>query len=41
MILRSGKRIGFDYPLIDFDYASKAWMKNKIKLRNGSFKYKS
>lgn len=25
---------------IDFDQASKAWMKNKIKQTNGTYKYK-
>ena len=31
MILRNGKMIGTDQVIIDFDYASKMWRKNKIK----------
>ena len=41
MILRSGKMIGNDYPIIDFDEASRKWRENKIKLSEGCFKYKS
>ncbi len=41
MILRSGRMIGCDYPVIDFDYAQKQWRKNKIKLSEGCFKYKN
>jgi len=48
MILRSGKVIGEttcykkkQYEvIIDFDYASTMWHKNKISLGNGMFKYK-
>jgi hypothetical protein len=40
MILRSGKMIGIDYPIIDFDEASRKWRENKIKLSEGCFKYK-
>jgi hypothetical protein len=40
MILRSGKMIGNDYPIIDFDEASRKWRENKIKLTNGCYKYK-
>lgn len=41
MILRSGKMIGNDYPIIDFDEASRKWRENKIKLSEGCFKYNS
>lgn len=27
------------FPKIDFDEASEAWMSNKIKLKNGCYKY--
>ena len=40
MILRSGRFTGIDYASIDFDHSSNEWMKNKIKLTNGTFKYK-
>ena len=48
MILRNGKVIGetaYCYKkqyqvIIDFDYASTMWCKNKISLGNGMFKYK-
>jgi len=41
MFLRSGKMTGTDYPIIDFDEASRKWRENKIKLTNGCYKYKS
>ena len=28
------------YPVIDFDEASRCWTENKIKLTNGTYKYK-
>ena len=40
MILRSGRLIGEDTVIIDFDYASREWRKNKISIGQGSFKYK-
>ena len=40
MILRSGRRIGGDAVIIDFDYSSREWRKNKIAIGQGSFKYK-
>ena len=40
MILRSGKMIGYDTIVIDFDEASREWRKNKIYIGNGSFRYK-
>jgi len=39
MILRNGKMIGTDQVIIDFDYASKMWRKNKIKYGEGQFRY--
>ncbi len=39
MILRNGKMIGSDKVIIDFDYSSWAWRKNKIKYGEGQFKY--
>ena len=41
MILRNGKRINEDpiIIIIDFDYASKCWRKNKISHENGTFSY--
>ena len=39
MILRSGRRIGGDAVIIDFDYSSREWRKNKIAIGQGSFKY--
>ncbi len=41
MILRSGRLIGLDNPTIDFNISSKKWIKNKIKLGNGLYRYKS
>ena len=38
MILRSGRRIGGDAVIIDFDYSSREWRKNKIAIGQGSFK---
>jgi hypothetical protein len=40
MILRSGKMIGSDQVIINFDEASVQWRKNKIHLGEGIFKYK-
>ena len=40
MILRSGKMIGADNVLLDFDYASGAWRLNKIYVGGGMFQYK-
>jgi hypothetical protein len=40
MILRSGRMIGYDGVFIDFDAASTAWRKNKIKCSEGVFIYK-
>ena len=40
MILRSGKRVGGDNILIDFDEASREWRKNKTYLGVGLFRYK-
>jgi len=40
MILRNGKMIGNDYKIIDFDYSSKMWRKNKKSIGYGMFKYK-
>ena len=40
MILRSGKMIGADNVLLDFDYASWAWRLNKIYTGEGRFQYK-
>jgi hypothetical protein len=39
MILRSGRMIGSDQVIINFDEASLKWMKNKIHLGEGIFKY--
>ena len=39
MILRSGRRIGYDNLLIDFDLASREWRKNKKYLGVGIFQY--
>uniref|UniRef100_A0A6C0L1M1 Uncharacterized protein n=1 Tax=viral metagenome TaxID=1070528 RepID=A0A6C0L1M1_9ZZZZ len=39
MILRSGRRIGYDNLPIDFDDASNEWMANKKKLASGVFEY--
>ena len=40
MILRSGRMIGNDTIVIDFDEASREWRKNKIYIGEGSFRYK-
>lgn len=40
MILRSGRMIGSDQVIINFDDASLKWRKNKIHLGEGIFKYK-
>ena len=39
MILRNGKMYGCLEVIIDFDYASKMWRKNKIKYGEGQFRY--
>jgi len=39
MILRSGRMIGSDQVIINFDDASLKWRKNKIHLGEGIFKY--
>ena len=40
MLLRSGKSYGEIYEVvIDFDYASREWRKNKKCVGNGSFVY--
>ena len=40
MILRSGRMIGDDNIVIDFDEASREWRKNKIYIGEGNFRYK-
>ena len=40
MILRSGKRVGNDNILIDFNEASREWRKNKVDLGYGKFRYR-
>ena len=41
MILRSGRMIGSDQVIINFDEASLEWRKNKIHLGGGIFCYKN
>ncbi len=40
MKLRSGKMYGDISICINFDEASRAWMKNKVSLSHGLFQYK-
>ncbi len=43
MKLRSGREYYGDTPynvILDFDYASEMWMKNKVSIGGGLFKYK-
>jgi hypothetical protein len=39
MLLRNGKMYN-EFPVIDFDFATNAWRKNKRALGNGMFAYK-
>tara|TARA_B110000305_G_C19247391_1_gene543014 strand:- start:616 stop:741 length:126 start_codon:yes stop_codon:yes gene_type:complete len=41
MILRSGRMIGSDQVIINFDEASVQWRKNKIFMGGGIFCYKN
>ena len=41
MILRSGRMIGLDQVIINFDEASVQWRKNKIFMGGGIFCYKN
>ena len=39
MILRSGRMIGCDNVIIDFDEASREWKKNKQSIGCGMYRY--
>ena len=41
MILRSGRMIGHDNVIIDFDEASREWKKNKQSMGLGMYRYTS
>tara|TARA_B100000214_G_scaffold375373_1_gene361425 strand:- start:2727 stop:2852 length:126 start_codon:yes stop_codon:yes gene_type:complete len=40
MILRSGRIIGGETFVIDFNKSSREWRRNKVAIGNGMFRYK-